>query len=208
MNAFLLETYNLPTQKLLGVKYTLARAPTQPTQSELFKGESGIAVYRISDVFNRAWAVHEIVPIRNADQGRALIQEHLSELRSKALSLNSPAPKLSPCSNAKDVAVVTRYAPERVTISADMSCDGTAVLSDTYYPGWYASVDGRPVPIYEVDLALRGVAVPKGSHTIVFRYRPRSVFLGAGLTLAGLLGAAALTFGSGKKARFVHAHSH
>jgi uncharacterized membrane protein YfhO len=82
------------------------------------------------------------------------------------------------------------------------------VLSDTYYPGWYASVDGQPTPIYEVDLALRAVAVPKGTHNVNFRYRPPSVYWGATLTLAGLLGAAAITFWSGKNRRLAHTHQH
>jgi uncharacterized membrane protein YfhO len=80
------------------------------------------------------------------------------------------------------------------------------VFPDTYYPGWYAKVDGKPVEIYEVDLVLRGVMVPKGVHAISFRYRPCSFYWGAGLTLAGLLGAAALTFWSGKSRHLVHKH--
>src|SRR6266699_5246164 len=76
------------------------------------------------------------------------------------------------------------------------------VLSDTYYPGWYARVDGQPAHIYEVDLALRGVPVAKGRHTITFRYRPRSVFWGAGLTLNSLLAIVALTLWRGKNRHF------
>jgi Bacterial membrane protein YfhO len=208
VNTFLLETYNLPTKKLVGTKYTLARAATDPAQSELFRGASGIAVYQNPDVFNRAWAVHEIVPIRNGDEGRAFIQAHGNELRWKALSLEDPAPKLPVCPGAKDVVVVNNYAPANVSLSVDMSCNGMVVLSDTYYPGWYAVVDGQPAKIYEVDLAFRGVRVPKGAHTVGFRYRPRSVFWGAGLTLAGVLGAVGLTFWSGKNRRIAHTHHH
>jgi len=41
-------------------------------------------------------------------------------------------------------------------LKAEMTCDGMVVLSDTYYPGWSAKVDGKPAQIYEVDTALRG----------------------------------------------------
>jgi hypothetical protein len=208
VNTFLLETYNLSTKKLVGTKYTLARAATSPAQSEVFRGASGIAVYQNPDVFNRAWAVHEIVPIQDTERGQAFIDEHINELRSKALSMGEPLPQLPACPQARDTVLVTNYAPSNVTISADMSCDGMVVLSDTYYPGWYANVDGQPDQIYEVDLALRGVPVPKGAHVVTFRYRPRSVFWGAGLTLAGLLGAAAITFWSGKNRRLAHTHHH
>jgi uncharacterized membrane protein YfhO len=63
------------------------------------------------------------------------------------------------------------------------------VLSDTYYPGWRARVDHQSAEIYEVNGAMRGVAVPRGTHTITMRYRPLSVYLGAALSLAGILGA-------------------
>jgi uncharacterized membrane protein YfhO len=56
------------------------------------------------------------------------------------------------------------------------------ILSDTFFPGWLASVDGRDTPIHEAYGFLRGVVVPGGLHTLEFRYRPRSVFLGAALT--------------------------
>jgi uncharacterized membrane protein YfhO len=71
-----------------------------------------------------------------------------------------------------------------------MACDGIVILSDTFYPGWRARVDHLPVEIHEVNGAMRGVAVPRGTHTITMRYRPVSVYAGAALTLLGILGAA------------------
>ena len=185
VNAFRLETHTAQTMKLLGTKFILSRAATGPGQGEVFRGASGIAVYQNPDAFPRAWAVHDSVRIQNTDQGRAFIDGHVAELRSKALFLDNP-PTLTPCPEAKDTVWVTKYAPSNVSLNAAMSCDGMVVLSDTYYPGWYAKIDGQPAEIYEVDLALRGVIVPKGVHAVTFRYRPRSVYWGAGLTLAGL----------------------
>lgn len=208
VNTYLLPTHLPAVRRLVGTKYTLARGATDPTQSEVFRGASGIGVFENAGVFNRAWAVHEIVPVHDTDEARAFIEDHVDELRSKALSLEQPPPRLPACPAPKDLVFVTRYAPSDISIRADMSCDGMVVLSDTYYPGWYASVDGRPAPIFEVDLAFRGVPVPKGAHGITFRYRPRSVYWGAALTFTGLLGAAVLTFRSGKKRRIAHTHHH
>ena len=55
-------------------------------------------------------------------------------------------------------------------------------------------MDGEPAPITRVDGALRGIAVPKGQHIVVFRYRPPALFVGgmvttifwAGLMIAGV----------------------
>jgi uncharacterized membrane protein YfhO len=68
------------------------------------------------------------------------------------------------------------------------------VLNDTFYPGWYASVDGKPAPIYEAYGALRGVLAAAGRHRIEFHYRPLSIYLGACLSFVGLLGVVSLRF--------------
>jgi len=71
------------------------------------------------------------------------------------------------------------------------------VLSDTYYPGWKATIDGEEVEIHEAYGALRGVVVPAGSHEVRFSYHPTLVYIGAFLTLSGILALGALQY-SGK----------
>jgi uncharacterized membrane protein YfhO len=90
------------------------------------------------------------------------------------------------CGGADRVELV-EHAGGRVAIRADMACAGMVVLSDTFYPGWRAWVDRRPVSIFEVDGALRGVLVPRGSHSITMRYRPASAIAGAALSICGVL---------------------
>jgi uncharacterized membrane protein YfhO len=57
------------------------------------------------------------------------------------------------------------------------------ILSDTWFPGWRATVDGKSATIHRAYGAVRGVIVEPGSHVIEMRYRPLSVFAGLGLTL-------------------------
>jgi uncharacterized membrane protein YfhO len=46
------------------------------------------------------------------------------------------------------------------------------VLTDLYYPGWEARVNGRTTAINATDIAFRGVAIDAGRSTVEFRYRP------------------------------------
>ena len=89
-------------------------------------------------------------------------------------------------STARNVRIV-RYSMNSVTVSSDSGSDGFVVLSDTYYPGWHATVDGRKASIYRADYALRAVFVPKGQHKIVFNYLPDSFLLGLGISVIGVL---------------------
>jgi uncharacterized membrane protein YfhO len=62
------------------------------------------------------------------------------------------------------------------------------VLSDNYYPGWTATVDGRSVPVQRVDYTFRGVPLAAGAHTVTFRYQPLSWTLGWIISLVSLVG--------------------
>ena len=79
-----------------------------------------------------------------------------------------------------------RYESDDVVAAVDARTRVLAVLNDTDYPGWRATVDGRAVPIVRANALFRGVEVEPGRHTIEFRYRPRSFEIGFWLTLAGL----------------------
>jgi hypothetical protein len=86
------------------------------------------------------------------------------------------------------------YGAERVVIDAAATAPSVLVLTDTFYPGWTATVDGRSVPIQEVDYLLRGVRIGPGRHTIVFEYKPESFEIGwivSVISLAVVLGLAA-----------------
>jgi uncharacterized membrane protein YfhO len=52
------------------------------------------------------------------------------------------------------------------------------ILTDDFYPGWTATLDGRPATIHRVDYLLRGITIGPGRHTVVLDYRPASWRLG------------------------------
>jgi hypothetical protein len=183
------EFFGLTGKRMYGVAYTIAKAPAANAGSEVFAGESGFKVYR-RDAFPRAWAVHEIVKVAQSGEGNILVGRDPEAFRYKAHMVAAP-PKLENCGAADKVELI-EHASDRLAIRAEMACDGMVVLSDTFYPGWRARVDHQPAQIYAVNGAMRGVAVTRGTHTVTMRYRPVSVYLGAGLTLLGVLGALGL----------------
>ena len=73
-------------------------------------------------------------------------------------------------------------------------------MTDQYYPGWEATVDGRPTPIYRANHLFRAVSVPQGQHRVVFRFVPRSFYLGVFVAL-GAVATIAITWLSVRRAR-------
>ena len=82
---------------------------------------------------------------------------------------------------------LSRYGAEKVTIAVHADRSSEVVLSDVYYPGWHATVDGRPVRIDRVDYLLRGVPVGPGTHRVELSYDPASFRIGWLVSLAALL---------------------
>jgi hypothetical protein len=84
-------------------------------------------------------------------------------------------------------ATVTDYGPNSVRVHTSADGDAWLVLSDTYYPGWTASVDGKPAGVLRGDVLFRVVPVPAGEHEIVLQFQPTSVKLGAIISLISLV---------------------
>ena len=85
-----------------------------------------------------------------------------------------------------EAVTVLREEPQQVELTAVLRSAGLVVVSDMFYPGWNLTVDGQPAEILRTNRAMRGVALPAGTHRLVFRYEPRSVRLGIALSVVGL----------------------
>ncbi|MGH7787019.1 MAG: hypothetical protein ACRERC_09150, partial [Candidatus Binatia bacterium] len=53
------------------------------------------------------------------------------------------------------------------------------VVSEVFYPGWQATIDGVAVPLVRTNAILRGLELPPGDHVVRFTYAPFSVIAGA-----------------------------
>lgn len=75
----------------------------------------------------------------------------------------------------------------KIRLRTENQSNSILVLTDTYYPGWTATVDEKPTPILAANLSQRAIFIPKGTHTVVFTYAPRSVSWGSGISIASLV---------------------
>jgi hypothetical protein len=82
--------------------------------------------------------------------------------------------------------IIDESNPNRVSIQVDASQSGWIVLSDTWYPGWIAKVDGKPTPIYRANYLFRAVRLEKGSQRVDYYYQPGSFRWGVFITLLTL----------------------
>jgi uncharacterized membrane protein YfhO len=89
-------------------------------------------------------------------------------------------------------AVITVYRPNEVRVRVRGASPGCVVLADTYYPGWRVTVDGVDTPVLRANYAMRAVKVGEGTHEVRFRYEPRFLYVGVGVSIATALAIAGL----------------
>jgi len=170
---------------LLNERFTLAAGASRSQPPAFASGQWH--VYAIPASCPRAWVVQQAV-IESADEVRRRVEhDPLDLLRVAYLSepLASPLDAVVP-----SPAAITfgSYAANRIELRAQASATGLLVLSELYYPGWQATLNGQPAHIYKVNNILRGVIVSPGSNHLVMEYRPASIRLGAILSLLAFFG--------------------
>jgi hypothetical protein len=181
---------------LLGMSYYIGPKPHRKTQVEVFRSASGLKVYANPEACPRAWSVHDVERVPESEVP-FVWQRRVWDLRRRAFMTAAP-PALEQCAQADRVRMVLRE-PGRVVIEARMGCRGLVVAGEPFFPGWEATVDGRPAPIHEVYSIMRGVVAEAGNHRIEMRYRPWSVRIGAAGTAIGLLLAGVLAVAGTRK---------
>ncbi len=81
-------------------------------------------------------------------------------------------------------AKVTSYKNEEISLDVNASGNNLLVISEVYYPDWYAYLDGKKLDVHQINYLLRGVIVPKGIHKLVLKFEDDTFVLGKNLSLA------------------------
>ncbi len=199
LNLIRFDQFNPRVKRLFGVNYTLTKEAAKPDQQEVFRGASGLKVLWNTGAFPRVWAVHEVVEVHDDGEAAGLLLNEGFDLRHNAFVLG-PAPKVEAFEGDEDVRLLSRTGGS-LLVEANLQRKGMLVFGESWFPGWKATVDGKPVKIYEANRMARGVVVDAGHHRVEMTYRPGSVYAGAFMTLAGLAGAPLLLFVSRRRRR-------
>ena len=153
------------------------------------------SVYRNLRAMPRVWLVSEVISARGEEILQAIRTSVMPDGTAydprRTAFVEEPFSLQSIAQQGRHSAVIVDLSGERVEITTQAPSPAFLVLSDVYYPGWTATIDGQETKIFRTNYALRGVTVPSGGHSIVFRYRPASFYLGlliSTLTALGLAG--------------------
>ena len=157
---------------------------------------NGVRVYENMTVLPRAWLATDAVVMKPEDILKTIKTSVLPNGKNYApaqtVLVEEPlAPIAKP--DATGYAYVGSFTDTTMEVRTSSGSESYLVTSDTWYPGWQATVDGVPASIFRANYALRGVRVPAGRHIVRFEYRPKMLFVGMAISvfcmviLAGIL---------------------
>jgi len=78
------------------------------------------------------------------------------------------------------------WLPGEIVLDIQMQRDALMFMSDTYYPGWHARVDGEDTEVLRANYNFRSVAVPQGRHTLRMWFSPLSAIIGLVVSFAAI----------------------
>jgi hypothetical protein len=176
---------------MLNVRYLIrqSKAPGKP----LYEA-GGWKIVENVPAYPRAWLVHDAVVQPEQEIFKHMCERDFDAYRTALLESPLEAPLQPNAKEDLDQVVIRSYDANRIEVEAQARSRALLVMSEMYYPGWKAEVDGATVTIHKVDGALRGIVVPAGNSRVVLHYAPRSVALGASLSLLAFIGV--LVFGA------------
>jgi hypothetical protein len=141
-------------------------------------------LYRIEGTVPRVYVVNKTFFER--DPKRTLQRLSLAEFDPLREVVLDDAIPIRSSGSFEGRAGIEHYENSLVTVQTAANEDGILVLTDSFYPGWKAYVDGREAKIFRANHFFRSVPIPKGEHRIEFRYQPQSFKIGSIISLISL----------------------
>ena len=154
----------IPVLNMLNTKYVIVRGQNQQPMAVQNPG-----------AFGNAWFVDHVKFVKNANEeidaiGRlslrheAVADEKFSSVLGESVEQDSTS-----------TAVITSYDANLLTYDVKSAKGGVLVFSEIYYPGWTATVDGKPAELGRVNYVLRALKVEPGQHKVELAFFPKSV---------------------------------
>jgi hypothetical protein len=187
--------YTKDSLNLLGVTYIVHKTSDTnkpwafpvwqyPNDFSVVYEDSSYVVFKNKIAYPRAFIVGDYVVKASGKDGLVTLFDQSID-RKKTLLLEED-PGIAKTNSLSATATINSYTANTVRITTTSSAKALLFLSDTYFPGWHAYVDGQETKIYRADYTFRAVVIPSGTHAVVFRYFPDNFVYGIWGTVIGL----------------------
>ncbi len=180
----------LPQAQMAGVaslKYFITRYPSaeaamlDANRDEwklIYSGGKDLELRVYENIFAlpRAYLISNYTVMNDEEKSLEEVRKNVSELSwSVVLENSKPSFRPSGANEQTGRAQITEYATSEVELQVEANEPSLVILTDAYYPGWVAFVDGIEAPVLRANSLFRAVEVSAGNHTVVFKFQPASL---------------------------------
>lgn len=180
---------------LLGVKYILNKitpsdvlAPnyiTFPENRFSLKWQSGPwQIYESKEALPRIFLASDYIVKKDSEIIKTIFNKDIN--LSKTIILEENIPNFKPSEGSSEVKLIN-YSPNKINIFTKSDVNKILFISDNYFNGWNAYIDGKKSKIYSANYTFRAVPVPSGNHNVSFEYRPQSFYYGLYISVATIV---------------------
>lgn len=125
--------------------------------------------------YGNAWFVDKITYVDNANDELSAVGK--ISLRHEAVADKRFKDVLGDTKVQDNTSIVsiTQCEPNHLKYTVKSATGGIIVFSEVYYPGWTATIDGKPAELGRVNYVLRALNVGAGDHEVELDFHPRSI---------------------------------
>jgi hypothetical protein len=171
---------------LLGARYLLGSKEVVLDWDKFslaFSDDPALNVYRNETALPRAFMVYRSVVAANQEDAWARIHEEGFDPATTVVVEGGYALDAQIDPSQRAAVQIVHYGGDAIRLHVDHPADGYLFLSDPFYPGWKARVDGEPQAILRANYAFRAIAVPAGTHQVTMAFQPGSWQAGLGISI-------------------------
>ncbi|PIE31523.1 hypothetical protein CSA56_17990, partial [candidate division KSB3 bacterium] len=142
--------------------------------------DSDAVVLENLNVLPRAYVVHNAVLAQSKEEAFSIMLHPNFDSREFVVLDKEPQVTMTQegIPSSRSSVEITHYVTRTINMNVSMATDGILVLSEKFYPGWKAYIDGQETEIYKANYTVQAIAVPQGRHEIEFRFHPKQYWLG------------------------------
>jgi hypothetical protein len=178
-----------PLYNFLNIQFVISDKGQPPGDASfvpVFDQDPTVDVYLNTRAQPRARLVYDMLPVDSGEAAFGAIHgpgfDPEAQVVIDTSRVGPPPATNGPNTGGASNLYYLDYQPERFTLVAETPGAAYLVMSEVWYPGWRAWLDGEEVPVYLADFAFRAVFLPAaGTHTLAMRFEP--VTWKAGLTV-------------------------
>lgn len=183
-------------QNLLSAGYMALSEPANDPQYKLVQQKGSAYLYEHAHNLPRIYAAPaiEVVSSHEAALAGVMAPAFKATERAVVTILDSESEEIKRPTLPPQSAVSLNYSARYLayghnsfTAKVETNSPAMVIFSEMDYPGWEATINGRPVPIWRVNYAFRGVVVDAGTHRIEMTFNPRDFQIGLAITLITII---------------------